>query len=72
MLKQLKPDRLYFVINIDEEYAPKIFQVLKEEEMKKGTWSEGDIDFEEWVQQTFGEVGVSYIKDNKNLKLSVI
>ena len=35
MLKQLKPDRLYFIINIDESYAPRIFEVLKEEQTKK-------------------------------------
>lgn len=65
MLKELKENRKYFVINIDESYAPKIFQVLKEEETKSGRWLEGDISFEEWVLQTFGQEGLDYLRFNK-------
>lgn len=61
MLKQLKPGRLYFVINIDEPYAEKIFQVLKEEQIKMNEWPEGDISYREWVEQTFGTVGLDYL-----------
>jgi hypothetical protein len=61
MLKQLKPDRLYFIINIDESYAPRIFEVLKEEQTKKGQWPEGNISYREWVEQTFGQVGLDVL-----------
>ena len=61
MLKQLKADNLYFVIKISENYAEKIFEVLKEEQIKKDDWPEGDITFEEWVEQTFGQQGLDYI-----------
>jgi len=62
MIKQIKEGRLYFVINIDEIYAPKIFDLLKKEEIKLGRWDEGDISFKEWVFQTFGEEGIKYLK----------
>ena len=63
MLKQLKPGRLYFVININEPYAEKIFKVLKEEQTKLDQWPEGpDITFKEWVQDTFGKDGLDYIE----------
>ena len=61
MLKQLKPDNLYFVIRINELYAEKIFNVLKEEQTKLGDWSEGDITFREWVFKTFGQDGLDYV-----------
>lgn len=64
MLKQLKPDQLYFVIRINEPYAKKIFEVLKEEQTKLGDWPEGSITFEEWVDKTFGKTGVDYINSD--------
>jgi hypothetical protein len=65
MLKQLKANNLYFVINIDEPYAEKIFQVLKEEQTKLEQWPEGDIDFKTWVFQTFGQDGLNYLESAK-------
>ena len=62
MLKQIKPGRLYFVINIDEPYARKVFEVLKEEQTKLGQWPEGEISFEEWVEDTFGDDGLKAIR----------
>ena len=66
MLKQLKPDRLYFIINIDESYASRIFEVLKEEETKRGNWSDGDISYREWVEQTFGQAGLDVLDKVKS------
>ncbi|HOD61970.1 MAG TPA: hypothetical protein PKG96_07710 [Bacilli bacterium] len=66
MLKQLKPDRLYFIINIDESYASRIFEVLKEEETKRGNWPEGDISYREWVEQTFGQAGLDVLDKVKS------
>jgi hypothetical protein len=54
VLKQIKPGRKYFIINIDEPYAEQIYETLKRGQMAKGHWPEGDISFEEWKQQTFG------------------
>lgn len=56
MLKHMKPEREYFIINIDEPYAPEIYEILKRGQMAKGEWPEGDISFEEWKEQTFGEL----------------
>jgi hypothetical protein len=53
--KEPKPGRRYFIINIDEPYAREIYEILKRSQMAKGDWPEGDIDFEEWQRQTFGE-----------------
>ena len=53
MLKQMKPGRRYFIINLDEPYAPEIYEILKRGETVKGTWSEGDITFSEWIRRTF-------------------
>ena len=71
MRKKMKPGRKYFLINIDEPYAEKIFFILKKGQMAKGEWPEGDIDFEEWKRQTFGEKsnetkGVKTIRDQIN------
>lgn len=67
MLKQLKPGRLYFVINIDEPYAEKIFEVLKEEQTKLEQWPEGpNITFKEWVFDTFGQEGLNCIESTKS------
>ncbi len=63
MLKQLKPGRLYFLINIDEPYAERIFEVLKEEQIKLNKWPEGkDITFKEWIFLTFGQEGLDYLE----------
>jgi hypothetical protein len=71
MIKQIKPGRLYFVINIDESYAAKIFDVLKAEQTKLNDWPEGDITFIQWVGQTFGEDGIKYI-ESKSMEKSDI
>ena len=55
MKKQMKPGRNYFVINIDEPYAKAIYEVLKAGQIAKDEWPEGDITFEEWVKETWGE-----------------
>ncbi len=53
MSKEVKPGKNYFVINIDEPYAGKVYDVLKKGQMAKGKWLEGDISFEEWKKKTF-------------------
>jgi len=58
MRKEMKAGRKYFLINIDEPYAKKIFAILKEGQMAKDEWPEGDIDFEKWKRQTFEESGM--------------
>lgn len=52
-MKERKPGRNYFTINIDEPYAPLIYETMKKGERDKGTWPEGDISFEEWKQLNF-------------------
>ena len=53
MLKKMKPGRKYFIINIDEPYAEKIYQILKQGQIEKGEWPEWDISFEEWKMIKF-------------------
>jgi len=53
MLKEIKPGRRYFIINIDEPYAKAIYEILKYGQMVKDEWPEGDIHFEEWKELTF-------------------
>lgn len=53
MKKTLKPGRKYFIINIDEPYAKKIYKILKKGQQKKNKWPEGNITFEEWKKITF-------------------
>ena len=55
MRKKMKPGRRYFIINLDEPYAPDIYEILKRGQMKKDKWPEGDIDFETWEKRTFRE-----------------
>lgn len=55
MKKKMKPGRRYFIINIDEPYAPEIYEILKKGQIKKAEWPEGDIDFETWTYLTFRE-----------------
>jgi len=66
MKKWMKPGNKYFIINIDEPYAEKIYQVLKEGQIAKGEWPEGDISFEEWVKETFWD----WEKAEEHLKTS--
>jgi hypothetical protein len=61
MEKHMKHGRRYFIINIDEPYAEKIYQVLKEGQIAKGEWPEGDISFEEWQHQTFDYEKIEYM-----------
>jgi len=61
MLKEIKANDLYFVIRLNEPYARKIFDVLKEEQIKLNDWPEGDLTFEQWVYQMYGEEGLIYI-----------
>ena len=66
MLKQVKEGRLYFVIDIKENYAEKIFQVLKKGQIEKNDWPEGkDITFEQWIFETFGQEGLDYLAKNR-------
>ena len=55
MLKDMKPGRKYIIINIDEPYAEKVYEVLKHGQTEKGEWPEGDISFNEWKEWTFGD-----------------
>ncbi|MCR4298227.1 MAG: hypothetical protein NUV75_05675 [Gallionella sp.] len=55
MKKELKQGNEYFIINIEEPYAIEIFEVLKRGQIAKDEWPEGDISFEEWQEQTFGD-----------------
>ena len=67
MLKQIKPDRLYFIIDVKEPYANKIFEVLKEGQMALNDWPEGkDITFRDWIFETFGQVGLNYLDSKKS------
>jgi len=67
MLKQLKPDHLYMIIDIKEPYIEKIFEVLKAGQIEKEDWPEGpDITFKEWVHDTFGQEGLDYIESSKS------
>ena len=62
MLKQLKPDHLYMIVDLKEPYIEKLFDVLKQGQLEKDDWSEGsDINFKEWTLQTFGQDGLDYI-----------
>ena len=53
MIKQIKENELYFVIKINEPYAEKIFEVLKEEQTKLDKWPEGNIS-PFWMMMIFG------------------
>ena len=53
MRKKMKPGRAYFIINIDEPYAEDIFKTLKQGQIEKDEWPEGDIDFKTWKYNTF-------------------
>lgn len=62
MLKQIKPDHLYMIVDIKEPYIEKLFEVLKAGQIEKEDWPEGNIDFETWVFQTFGQDGLNYLE----------
>jgi hypothetical protein len=55
MIKDMKPGNKYFAINVDEPYAEKIYEVLKQGQIEKGEWPEGNISFKEWVEKTWKE-----------------
>lgn len=63
MRKELKPGRLYIIVNLDEPYAEAVYEVVKAGQLAKvalgeNAWPEGDVDFQTWVRQTFpGEDG---------------
>ena len=68
MLKEMKPGREYFIINIDEPYAEDLYEILKKGQMEKGEWPEGDISFEQWKLLTFHHNkrrGGVYVEDRK-------
>lgn len=56
MIKKMKPGRLYFIINTDEPYAEKIYEILKKGQIAQGKWPEGDIGFEDWKKSTIAEM----------------
>jgi len=62
MLKQIKPDHLYMIVDIKEPYIEKLFEVLKAGQIEKEDWPEGDISFEQWVKDTFGQDGLNYLE----------
>jgi hypothetical protein len=64
MRRWIKPERRYFIINIDEPYAEEIYKVLKRGETRKGKWPEGDISFEEWIELTWPNEGVTLQKES--------
>lgn len=53
MRKEMKENQRYFIINIKEPYAKAIYEVLKAGQIAKNEWPEGDISFEEWIEQTW-------------------
>jgi hypothetical protein len=69
MMKDIKPGREYFVINIDEPYAAEIFEVLKRGQRAKGQWPEGDITFKQWVRKTFGPSRKAAIKEEMRQRI---
>ena len=55
MKKRLKPGRKYIIINVDELYAPAVYEILKKGQTVKGQWPEGNISFNEWIKRTWPE-----------------
>ncbi len=55
MYKLMKPGRRYFLINLNEPYAEKVYEVLKKGQEEKGEWPEGDMSFEEWIEFSFSK-----------------
>lgn len=53
MLKNMKPNNRYMIINVDEPYAEDIYTLLKARQWERGEWPEGDISFAEWIEKTF-------------------
>jgi rubrerythrin len=54
MLKNMKPNNRYIIVNIDEPYAEEIYEILKKGQLEKEDWPEGDLSFAEWIEETFG------------------
>ena len=40
----------YLIVNIDEPYAEKVFRLIRNHEMSKGTWN-GPLDFDDFVNK---------------------
>ena len=66
MLKQLKPDHMYMIVDIRENYIEKLFEVLKAGQIEKNDWPEGNITYREWVKLTFGQDGLDYLDTKKS------
>lgn len=45
---QPQPNKKHIVINIDEPYAQKVFELIRDHEKEKGTWDNTD-SFEDFV-----------------------
>ena len=56
--------RKYIIINIEEQYAKKVFKILKRGQIKKGLWPEGNISFDQWKKTEFPE---RRIGDDENI-----
>jgi hypothetical protein len=68
MLKQIKPNHLYMIIDIKEPYIEKLFEILKAGQIEKDDWPEGkDITFKEWIFQTFGQEGLDYLNTGNSV-----
>jgi hypothetical protein len=48
--REVETDHRYLVVNIDEPYAEKVFEMIRDEELSNGTW-DGAEDFQEWLHQ---------------------
>ena len=57
---RLKDGRLYIVVNIDEAYAEKVFEALRDGERARGRWNE-PTGFLEWVFGTWGLAGLQQL-----------
>ena len=52
-MKKLKSGRHYFIINVDEFYAPLIYKIMKYGQARQDKWPEGNISFKKWKEKTF-------------------
>ena len=46
----IKPNKKYIVVNVDEPYAENIFNVLRDGEKEKGNWKNEPETFKEWLE----------------------
>lgn len=65
-MKARKTGRNYFTINIDEPYALQIYETMKKGEIDKGTWTEGNISFDEWKTANFSFKSAENINKTKD------